>query len=50
MSDQFALGLLAQIVDQLEQRVEALEIRLEEMETQAEGDEPTRYMDGTPIT
>lgn len=44
MSDQFALGLLAQIVDDLKQRVEALELRIEELEaTTGEG----RYLDGT---
>jgi hypothetical protein len=47
MSDQFALGLLAQIVEKLQQEVDALTMRVEELE----GMEPDegRYLDGKPV-
>lgn len=50
MSDQFALGLLAQIVQNLEAKVDALSLRVEELEAGSDPDEQGgTYLDGTPI-
>lgn len=45
MADQFSLGMLLRLIDDLTLRVEALEAQQDE-----EGeDEPAAYLDGTPI-
>ena len=49
MNDQFALGLLAQIVQNLEAKVEALTLRVEELEAGSEDGQPATYLDGSPI-
>lgn len=47
MKDQFALGLLAQIVERLQAQVDALEERVSDLEaTEAEA-EGALYLDGT---
>ena len=47
MSDQFALGLLAQITEQMGRRLDEVEARLAEVEAMlAESSEP-QYLDGT---
>lgn len=48
MSDQFSIGLLAQIVGNLELRIEALEARLSEIDdSDAAAADGSVYLDGT---
>ena len=47
MSDQFALGLLAQLVDNLTKRVDELESRLSVVEAVLAETEGAQYLDGT---
>ena len=47
MSDQFALGLLAQLVDNLTKRVDELESRLSDVEAVLAETEGAQYLDGT---
>ena len=49
MKDQFALGLLAQIVQGLEDKMEALTLRVEALEAGIDDDQPSAYLDGSPI-
>lgn len=48
MSDQFALGLLAQIVEQMQRQLDDLTLRVEELEAGGV-DEAGQYLDGTPV-
>lgn len=47
MSDQFALGLLAQLVEQLTKRVDELEKRLSDVEAVLAEAEGAQYLDGS---
>ena len=47
MSDQFALGLLAQLVDQLTKRVDETEARLADIEAVLAETEGAQYLDGS---
>ena len=49
MSDQFAIGLLVQIVEQQGKKLEELELRIEELEGMASEEEGGRYLDGSPL-
>lgn len=47
MSDQFALGLLAQLVEQLTKRVDEMENRLSDVEAVLAETEGAQYLDGS---
>ena len=47
MSDQFALGLLAQLVEQLTNRVSEMDRRLSEVEAVLAETEGAQYLDGS---
>ena len=47
MSDQFALGLLAQLVERLTKRVDETETRLADIEAVLAETEGAQYLDGT---
>lgn len=56
MSDDFALGLLAKLVENLQNEVDSLKLRVVELEEQMEmllsdpdEDEVRFYMDGSPV-
>ena len=48
MSDQFAIGLLIQMVDELKARMESLEDRLAAIED-GEDESPETYLDGSKV-
>ena len=47
MSDQFALGLLAQLVEQLSRRIDEVESRLSDVEAVVAETEGAQYLDGS---